>query len=57
MKAIDSYDDHGEEEVFEAPTNMDTDDIRDMVVGYVKAADRMKLIEILATCRDLFFER
>ena len=56
MKAIDEYDEHGEEE-FEEPTNMDTEDIRDMVVGYVKAADRMKLIEMLSVCRDLYFER
>jgi len=56
MKVIDEYEAHGDEE-FEEPNNMDTEDIRDMVVGYVKAADRMKLVELLSVCRDLFFER
>lgn len=46
-----------EEDVsFEPIKDMDTEDIRDMIIGYVKASDRMKLVEMLATCRDLFFE-
>lgn len=53
---VDELDEHGESE-FEEPANMDTEDIRDMVVGYVNAADRMKLVEMLTVCRDLYFER
>lgn len=56
MKLIDDYDKHGAEE-FESPNKMDTEDIRDMVAGYLGAADREKLIQLLSLCRDMFFER
>jgi hypothetical protein len=40
---------------FEPVTDMDNDELRSMILGYVGVASRFQLIEMLATCRELFF--
>jgi len=41
---------------FEPVEEMDDVELRSMVLGYVSAADRQKLIELLTVCRDLYFD-
>ena len=46
-----------EEVGFEPIKEMDDVELRSMVLGYVSAADHMQLVELLSTCRELFFEQ